>query len=183
MTPFRNLNTTRKGEIGERIAEQWLRTRGLEVFRPTDVGQPHTVDRFLVDRRNPGKAFICDVKTKPRRHKYADTGVDLRHWHKYVGLSEQHNMPALLTFVDEMEGRVYGNFIHILDHEPRWIEGKWYPSTENNGRDQIRYWHLSVMETFGVLSPEDIETLRALSTRNSEYDRAYDIQARQLRLL
>lgn len=179
MTAFRDLNTTRKGELGEKIVERWLQQKGWVIYRPADDGQHHPVDCFATERRNPSNSCIVEMKAKPHRIKYPDTGVDLAHWRIYLTLEEQHQKPMFIAFVDEFDSEVYGNFLHKLE-VPRRIRGIDYPRTENNGRDQIRYWPLCNMErNLCRLSPEIAEQLWALSTRSPEYERAYAELSRQ----
>jgi hypothetical protein len=114
MNAFNDQASTRKGTLGEQIGEAWLRKRGFHVYRPSDLEQAHPVDRIAIA---PGamNALICDMKSKPVRTKYDDTGIDLEHWHRYRMLSEIHQMRALLVFIDEDLAKVYGNFLDVLD--------------------------------------------------------------------
>jgi hypothetical protein len=170
---FRDLLTTRKGEIGENIVEQYLRDQGFQTYKSTDLDNSHTTD-FLGIRR--GKVMVCDAKAKPLRVNRCDTGIDLVHWHRYKALGEAHGMRVFIFFVDEDLGLVYGNFLDVLDcihlHKSMKTGARVlpaYPLTENNGKDEIRYYEYCDMLQLAKLTPQQIAELKSLSTRDPKY--------------
>ena len=155
-----------KGEIGEQIVKAWLEKKGLVVYRPETEGV-HAFDMLAIkDKRC---CVALDVKSKARRNKYPDTGIDLRHYETYTAFSEKHNMPFWIVFVDEMIGEIYGNTLAELD-KPRTDSGKQYP-LRWNGRDgkTTVYWPLSAMKHVHTLTEAERLKLSSFSQRNYEY--------------
>lgn len=168
---FNGQATARKGALGERIAERYLREAGFHVYSPCDLENAHPIDRVAVCKRTLS-VLLCDVKTKPKRVLYADTGIDVHHWQTYWTLGKTHNMRVYLIFVDEDSAEVYGQFLDVLErkvsvrHNGRTT---WYPRTENNGDSEIRYFPIQSMRKFADLTPEEQFELQELSTRHRKY--------------
>jgi hypothetical protein len=179
---FRDFRTTRKGEIGERIARQWLISRGYEIYTPGDLEKSHTNDILAMRRDCHNGLIVCDAKAKPARVDYGDTGIDLEHWHRYKSLSEAHGMRAFLFFVDEDEGTIRGNYLDVLDarrHGHRSPKtGRRvlpnYPLVQNNLDSEIRYYDLENLPIIGRLTADEIAELRSLSTRDPKYQTVAD---------
>lgn len=164
---FLALATTRKGEFAEDILLKLMRDGGCNVYRPTEKDRAHPIDMFVM----PGQTmrmFAADVKAKPKRSNYPDTGIDFRHWGKYCHINTYQHTPVFLFFVDEDCGRIYGNWLEILNkpvtitHNGKRID---YPKPEGN----IIYFPMQSMIKIGNIAPDDIEKLRSLSTRGYQY--------------
>ena len=167
---FVDLPQAKKGALGESIVDVLIRSRGNWIpYKPT-TDRVHPFDR-LVAGGDKSTIFIADVKAKPRRKYYPDTGIDVSAYNTYQAISRKHRLNVFLFFVDEDEGEIYGEFINKLDH-PRIIHhGKktiQYPLVQNG----IRYWPRASMRSFGALTKEQIKDLKELSTRNSVYEAA-----------
>lgn len=186
---FRDRITTRKGEIGERIVEQWLRDHGYEVFRPGDLGNSHTADFLTLPKKARCGVIVCDAKAKAARLKYQDTGFDIEHWHRYRSMGEAHGMRVFIFWVDEDLGKIYGNFLDVLE-ERHWHKNLAtgntvkvaYPKTENTVVSEIRYYELRYMIMLGDLTPQQIAELRSLTTRDPKYQAIAEQKAQQERL-
>jgi len=173
---FSDLITSRKGSLGEKYGERFLRANGYELYCPSDTDKSHPFDRMAV-RRADRKAFISDFKTKPKRVKYPDTGIDMKHRDEYLALSQHHGIDCLLMFLDEDCGRAYGNFLSELERHRLVQHGKdklLYPRTEWTKHKQtyfeeIRYYPLIGMRDIGTLAPQECAELRRLSSRSSYY--------------
>jgi len=157
--------TVKKGNIGEAIVHSYLESLGYIVYKPiTDGGHPF--DRLAVKDRE--KIIIAEVKTKAHRNLYPDTGINVKHYNEYKAVSEKYGIRVFLFFVDEMNGKVYGNFLDELEkpqavtHSGRKL---YYPLRQKD----IIYFPLKSMIVVGHLTEQQIKILREYSTRNYEY--------------
>lgn len=152
----------RKGAFGESIVDNYHRSKNWMPYRPAFDG-PHLIDRFLLNTLTMELA-LHDTKTKPRREKYKDTGMDVRHYRKYLELMEKHKIRVFISFVDEKEKKIYGNWLDVLN-EPH--KGDWdYPSFW----DGIVYFGLDKMITLAALTDEQCNELSAM--RDSPFERS-----------
>ena len=172
VSEFLSKSTTRKGMIAEEIVDELLKNLNCMPYAPKYQDKSHPVDRIVLNCLGR-KTYFCfiDVKCKPKRTKYPDTGINLNHYGKYKFLSDHENAKVYLFFVDEDSGDVYGNFLDVLDQE-RVIEHNHalleYPIMDTFGRTGgIIYFPMVAMEPIAKLIPENIAKLRSLNT--SEY--------------
>lgn len=163
---FSDKKTTRKGAIGEQIARRHLESKGLVVYEPV-TGGAHPFDKLCASR-NKKSLVIAEVKTKPARTHYPDTGIDLRHYHDYMHIQSRYGIDVHLYFVDEDAKRMYGNKLTSLIatrailHRGKEII---YPLTQGG----IIYFPLDAMASVANLSEIEAEEIAALSTRNEAY--------------
>jgi len=151
---WQNKIEVKRGNIGEKLVKEYLEDKGYILYIPVTEG-PHPFDQLVV---SPNKdLFICEVKTKPARIKYPDTGVDIRSYNTYKNKSETYNLPVLLCFVDDFNGSMYGNWLHILDKP----HGN-YPLRYKG----IIYWNLSSMKVFRTLNINECNEIKKYSTSN-----------------
>ena len=153
--------TVKKGNVGERLVRDYLERRGFIVYEPQTEGA-HGFDKLAII--NKRQAIIVECKSKARRNKYADTGINIKHLNEYQYISEKHNLPVFIFFVDEMLGKIYGNTLKEL-LIPRTVDGKQYPSEENG----IIYFPLINTKDICAISNQDAETMKSHSTRTHEY--------------
>jgi hypothetical protein len=149
MTDFKALQTTQKGDIGERIVLGLLNCWGFRVYHPGEGSHP--IDFLAIDRA--GKLTAVDVKTYPRLHSRDQTGIDLADYQSYTRLSKTLQAPVKLFFVDEVEGIVYGQRLDELSHY----------RTERNGKV---YFPLSQMVVAKTLTDAEVLELTTLSNVN-----------------
>lgn len=137
MASFSSKTTTIKGISGENLCFEYLRAKGHTIYRPDKDDRAHPIDSFIVHGQ---KFTVCaaDIKTKPKREAYPDTGIDLRHYGTYCYIKNVNNIPVFLFFVDEDEKRIYGNWLEILERRceiqhngkklvyPLWMGGQIY---------------------------------------------------------
>ena len=164
---FKERTETKKGTVGEELIQNWLEKHGLVLYEP--VGEKaHLIDFFAVDK-NTCKTYIVEVKTKAKRLKYDDTGINQRNFLEYIKLSKEHNMRILLIFVDEENGLIYGNFLDQLE-QPIKYNNKMYPYDEPNSfGPEIHYWPLSRMHKIEYLSADVQSQLKKLTTKQPMY--------------
>lgn len=153
--------TVIKGNIGERLVREYLERKGFIVYEPQTAGA-HGFDKLAI--LNKRQAIIAECKSKARRNKYADTGINIKHLEEYEYISKKHNLPVFIFFVDELVGKIYGNTLKEL-LVPCVVDGKHYPSRENG----IIYFPLINTKPVCDISAEDTELMKANSTRNYEY--------------
>lgn len=154
-----------KGEYGEQIVRRILEGKGFVVYKPNTEGA-HAFDVLAIkDKR---LCIALDVKAKSRRNKYADTGINLRHFETYKRFSDRHTMPFWLIFVDEMLGKIYGNTLEELA-KPIEVEGINYPLIYGDTQTGTIYWHMQSMRQIHTLTESEKADLVGLSQRNHEY--------------
>lgn len=159
----------KKGRVGEEYVRGLLEKKGYIVYTPKTEGA-HAFDFLAIKEKE--KCIALDVKSKARRNKYKDTGVNLKHYRIYEAFMKRHNMPFWLIFVDEMEKKIYGNTIEALMADKKEEFGINYPyiwKRKPDDKDGTIYWHLDSMIQMGCLECEAQELLCVLSQRNHEY--------------
>lgn len=165
MSCFTAKMTTCKGVKGEDICFEYLRAKGHTIYRPDREDRAHPIDSFVVHGQ---KFTVCaaDVKTKPKREAYPDTGINMNHYGTYCYIKNINNIRVFLFFVDENTKEIYGNWLDILEHKREVIhKGKRliYPMQMGNQM----YFPLSAMIKIADISDESVEELKAM--RNSKF--------------
>ena len=151
----------KKGNIGEDAVERFLEEEGFVIYKPvTDVAHPF--DRLCVKDKNT--VFIAEIKTKPKRTYYPDTGFDYRHYEDYQRMQEK-GLNVYIFFVDESQGIVYGNPLNkisencTVEHNGKMLE---YPKREGG----IIYFPVQNMEFFNYLEENEVNSIKELYTGN-----------------
>ena len=67
----------KKGNLGEKIVDEYFEGQGYIIYEPTTDGA-HLIDRLYV--KDKKQLIIADVKTKPKRNKYPDTGFNYKNY-------------------------------------------------------------------------------------------------------
>lgn len=159
--------TVQKGNIGEVIVNQWLIKNGFIPYIPMELGA-HPFDR-LCATRDKKTIFVAEVKAKPARIYYPDTGIDIRHYDEYSFITEKYNLDVYIFFVDEDRKEIYGNILSTLIkprtilHLGRKID---YPLKYKG----IIYFPLEAMKKIADLTDQEANDLANLSGRNSIYE-------------
>jgi len=173
---FRDLPQVKKAAIGEQIIDNYIRKWGYIPYRPGEEDGAHPFDRLIAskDKRN---ILIVEIKTKPARFAYPDTGINKKSYQEYQYIYDKYKIKIFLFFVDEKKEEIYGNYLNILD-QPRTINYSGinieYPIEEETKYGTIiRYWPLSAMKMICKLNSDQIESLNSYSTRNPEYEEIY----------
>jgi len=168
----------KKGSFGEQAVREFLESKGYIVYQPATTDKPHAFDMFAV--RNKNEIIIAEVKTKPRRNYYLDTGIDLRHYNEYKNITEKYKFDIFLLFVDEMEEKIYGNFLSKLEKTTQiFYENKnrtiIYPLIEKD----ICYFPLQNMLFISKLDKNKADTIKQFSRRKYDYlDKTDDLFAK-----
>jgi len=82
---FENLDTTRLGNIGERIIKNILEDLGNVVYS-TNTNKAHGVDFFVMNSKV--NAFCVEVKTERRFEKYNALTINKNVFEDYLKLSK-----------------------------------------------------------------------------------------------
>jgi hypothetical protein len=150
-----------KGMLGEEFVDPHIVAMGFIPYRAAIDG-PHPFDRILAHRESKRLA-IFDVKTKPRRNNYQDTGIDLRHYREYRSFSDKYDIPVFIAFADEVLAEIYGGWLHDLE---KFFQGERfeYPAHHRG----IIYFPLCHMRHIARLTGRQVAQLKAL--RRSGHD-------------
>ena len=142
---FSQMETTKKGDLGEHIATRYLRQQGWIIY-VNDVDAPHPIDLCGIIE---SQICLFDIKTKARRRNYDDTGMDLSDWYHYHTLQQANpGVMVILIWVDEVTGTIYGRSLNTLsDPSHCHVDG------------DIIYFNLDQMATIATLTDEEIAQL------------------------
>lgn len=149
----------KKGCTGERIVKAYLESIGYVIYEPT-TDAAHLVDFLLMYQSKGNKQIVCaEVKTKPRRIKYEDTGLNTKNYNEYLTLMDKHNVDIFLFFVDDYCKKVYGNKVSIL-RKVCYEMG------------QQTYFPLTEMKQIKELTDEEVNEIRQYNSSNKTYNSA-----------
>jgi hypothetical protein len=165
MVDFEKTDKYKKGTYAEEIVFNYLRGKGFVVYRPSS-GCAHGFDNLAV--KDKKKIIIVECKAKARRNYYPDTGINKKHLEDYLYIQEKHNLPVYIFFIDEMEGRIYGNTLDRLMLPANHIkkgEKITYPLYQKG----IVYFHLDNMVNIADIEKKQVEFLKKHSTRSYDY--------------
>lgn len=152
----------KKGKIGEALVDEYLRSKGIVPYIPKANGA-HPFDRLCASA-DKKRLYVAEVKTKPRRKFYPDTGFNEKNFSDYVHISMTYNMDVFVYFVDEIKKEIYGGELFGKLNQPRQVKNSLeelnYPWRHNG----IIYFPLEAMEHIAWLSDEEVKELIALRT-------------------
>ncbi len=168
-----------KGTLGEEIVLNWFKNNHPDyiIYRP-ESNKAHWFD-FLLTNKKKNKMFILEIKTKPKRVFFNDTGINLNHFQEYLALQNKYKLDVFIVFVDEKERCAYGNYLQQL-LKPIKIKKIEYPYFDNNnkkGSGKIVYFPLDNMKILIKQIPENIaKRLNDLSDISIEYQTDFNSQ-------
>lgn len=153
----------KKGNFGENIIDNYLTSLGYSIYFPSEGAHPF--DRLVAKSYN--EMFVAEIKTKPQRMYYPDTGININSFETYGKIQKIYNLPVFIFFVDEIKEEIYGNYLYKLIN-PRMIKYKdkilYYPFRHKG----IVYFPLANMAFISSLKKEyckEIAQLRASAYR------------------
>lgn len=180
MDNFKEKVEVKKGDYGEDIVDKYFTKRGYVPYKP-DADQPHPFDRIYASK-DKTKLIIVEVKSKAKRKKYPDTGINISVYDGYLQIMKDYRLHMFIAFVDEEAGEVYGGFIgeidkdHVVEHEyPSGLKVKGKVFMDKNTLQypmrwgEIIYFPCELMRHVAYLNSEDITILRALTTKSECY--------------
>ena len=150
----------KKGNIGEELVDEYLHKKGVLTYSCKLQG-PHTFDRLCIIN---SQIFIIDVKCKPSRNYYPDSGFDIITYNKYKEIIKENNLDFFIFFVDEKSKQIYGSTLDKLEKSIK-VGRKTYPSREN----EIIYFPLQNMKKICRISEENSQRIKRYNTRNYSY--------------
>lgn len=115
-----------------------------------------------------GKEIIAyyDVKTKPRRFKFEDTGIDYYSFKRYLQLKQNNKTYFYLFFIDQLTREIYFNELSVLERNKR-VEKHFNGST-------IVYFMLEDMRVLATLNQKDCQALAKNTQMNNRYFNRYN---------
>ena len=163
---WENKKTVQKGNLGERIVQKFIESKGFIVYSAITEGA-HAFDFLAI--KDKKLAIAAEVKTKSLMNKYKATGFNKSQWQYYMNFSKKHNIQIFVFFVDEHLKKIYGNWLSVLE-EQREQDGRIYPFdlTTMYGAT-IRLYPFSAMKEIADIDDNTAQTLKDLSQRNYEY--------------
>ena len=106
--------------------------------------------------------MAAECKVKAIRRRYPDTGFNLRNYELYKKFTAEHNIRMFIFFIDEVKGKIYGNFLDVLDQK-RICNGREYPLNEKTKYNVvIRYYPYEAMIKLKKLSNEELAYFQKL---------------------
>lgn len=146
MKNFKELDTTKVGDIGETYIAEFAESKGMKHWIPGKDGS-YPVDSICYHIKNK-KHYAVEVKTKPR-FKYKDlTGYDYNDHEFYL----QYEFPVYILFIDYYSKSIYGQWVKKLDehkelmHMPNSVDTYTFP--------------LNIMTKYRDLTEEEVEALK-----------------------
>ena len=152
-----------KGEFAEVLVARYLERKGYVVYTPQTIDKAHAFD--ILAMKDKLNLIIMDVKAKAHRTYYPDTGINVTSYNEYQAISRKHNIPVWIAFVDEADGKIYGNVLNDTGLLKPVKLKKQYPCVEG----PIIYFPLANMIEVAKLSEDDTESLRAASRTLRSY--------------
>ena len=161
--------TVKKGNLGEEIINEFLIEKGLTIYKPVS-NNAHGFDRLV--SKGKEKFIIVEIKTKAKRNYFPDTGINYDNYLSYKSISEKHNLPVWILFVDEMLGKVYGGNLAVLEEPSTYKHGNKkisYPMIISHNGTKIIYFYQPSMDVIKELNTEQVESIKKLSNRSYKY--------------
>jgi hypothetical protein len=145
----------KKGEIGEKIIQEYLENLGWIVYFPFTKNKAHYFD--LIATKNKEKAVAIDVKTKAKFNTWNAQGINVKSFNEYSEFIRKINIPFYLIFINDKDGDV-----HLA--ELANLKNEFYPTS------YIIAWPLSEMKLMFNIGKEKIEELSQYDQRTHQYN-------------
>jgi len=142
-----------KGELGEKIIQEYLEAKGWIVYFPFTKNKAHAFDMLCT--KNKEKIIAIDVKTKARLNKYNAQGINIKSYNEYLKFKEKMSINFYLIFVDDKNGDVHT--FEIGNDIKSFTMGK------------IIFWWVKDMNFMFNIGKEKIEELSKFDQRNYDY--------------
>ena len=160
----------KKGNIGEQIVEDYLIKQGIIPYRPCTDGA-HPFDRLCASA-DKQRIFVAEIKSKPARYAYPDTGINYSHYCDYMNIAMKYSMDIFLYFVDEHKGCIYGAELvsrlvpeYQIEHNGKLLSYPMHQSHYQNGKQiKMVYFPIKRMKFISSLTTDQCLELKVLST-------------------
>ena len=178
---FKQKTETIKGKIGQQLLISCMLKR-FPIFKLYPCSQQnegsHCFDGIII--KNDQIVALYDVKTKPRRWKYEDTGIDKRSYDTYINVFKKYRKPFYLFFVDQYTKQIYYNTIWKLSKNII-VKNKKYPIIQNNYSSTIIYFPLVSMKLLCQLTDEQLKSIELNSSMNNYHKQKYNYNLRTVK--
>lgn len=152
------------GRYGESLIKKHFEQLGYISYQPTTKDKAHPFDNLFINNSDVSDMFACDVKTKPKRDKYPDTGVDWKHYLKYEKIKKEKNIPFYIYFVDVKLKSIYGAELNDLLKEYNTHQYTYPLQYYSIKQDETHmYFHLKNMKKIRELTPKEVKILNLLN--------------------
>lgn len=171
-TSFNDKITTRKGNVGERIVDEYLKARGWSIYKTGEGDGPHAFDRLAV--KDKKHIIIAEVKSKAKMNKYDATGINETHFQEYLKIYQKYGIEIFLFFVDEspgIEAVYYQRLSRLIEPSKNDRDLICYPALMP-WKCLTRLFNYALMKTIKKLTPQECSELRTLSSRSYNYQGA-----------
>jgi len=151
------------GKLGETLVRNYLINMGFVPFSPDENAGAHPFD-FLCASKDKKRIFVAEVKTKPARKYYPDTGFNVSSYNTYLEVSRNYNMDVFCFFVDTAKREVDGNYLSVLATDTEVKHGNKtlvYPITDKG----IVYFPIQSMITIATLTIDQCSEIESHATR------------------
>ena len=145
----------KKGELGEKIIQDYLESKGWIVYFPFTKNRAHYFD--MLATKDKEKVVAVDVKTKARLNKYVAQGIDVKCYKEYLNFINKVNIPFYLIFVNDKDGDV-----HLAELSK--LSKGFHPAP------YIIAWQLSEMKFMFNIGAGKIKELSQYDQRNYDYN-------------
>ena len=143
MAVFSALTTTKLGKVGETYIAEFAKSKKSKAYIPAK-DESYPVDSICISGNT---IWFLEVKTKPRRKWYEDTGCDLNDFKLYCTLDG----PVYILWADFITESLYGAWLDDLKPVLKEEKGKY------------AYFPLSSMTTYRTLTTPEVEELKKLN--------------------
>lgn len=142
---FKELDTTKVGDIGETYIAEFATAKGMKHFIPGRDGS-YPVDSICYHTGRK-KHYAVEVKTKPRMLYFNRIGYDCNDHELYMN----YEFPVYILFVDYFSKSIYGQWVKQLDAHKQKIATPTVPTYT---------FPLEVMTKYRDLTEEEIKELK-----------------------
>lgn len=143
---FNNLPTTILGSFGEKYITEFAISKNSKPYIPAFKAS-FPVDGICISQT--GKPFAIELKTKPRRLYYSDSGMDAIDFNTYLNF----HIPVYVLFCDHITKSMYGQWAKKLE-----------PYQKQEGK--LVYFDLKHFDEYRKLKYDEVLELISLSTSN-----------------
>lgn len=170
---FRNLQSVKKGDIGEEIIHKFLTIRGWNVnsINHNNAVRPHECDGYMTKIEN-GKFLIkaFEIKTRPKLIKFDAQGLDINKVAKYDLIAEE--LELIFFFIDENDRTIrcskYSKMNEVSVQQEQFREII-YPNTSILSKQKIKLYTTNTMQIIGYITEEQQKILKEESRINLKY--------------
>ncbi len=142
METFKNLSTTKYGDMGEAFIPQFCKSKGAQPYQPS-LEESNPVDAICLKNYKP---FAVEAKTKAKMLMRDNTGYDIIDHETYMRME----IPTYILFVDHLTQSIYGQWVSKLD-------------AHKEKMGSVYIFPLEQMDEYRKLTQDEVEALKKAS--------------------